>query len=88
MIVMDYEFTSVLDLKARVKPALDTKVKEMQIKNIKYVSQDDIFEYLRNNVWPLKNNLALYMIVDDILNTDNEVFCNYVLNKRKNHDKL
>ena len=31
---MDYEFTSVLDLKARIKPALDSKVKEMQRKNI------------------------------------------------------
>ena len=47
---MDYEFTSVLDLKARIKPALDSKVKEMQRKNIKYVNQDDIFEYLRKNV--------------------------------------
>ena len=27
---MDYEFTSVLDLKAHIKPALDSKVKEMQ----------------------------------------------------------
>lgn len=82
---MDYEFTSVLDLKAHIKPALDSKVKEMQRKNIKYVNQDDIFEYLRNNVWPLKNNLTLYNIVDDILNTDNEIFCNYVVNKLKNH---
>ena len=86
MIFVDYEFTSVLDLKARIKPALDSKVKEMQRKNIKYVNQDDIFEYLRNNVWPLKKNLTLYNIVDDILNTDNEVFCDYVINKkRSNH---
>ena len=80
---MDYEFTSVLDLKAHIKQALDSKVKEMQRKNIKYVNQDDIFEYLRNNVWPLKNNLTLYNIVDDILNTNNEVFCDYVVNKKK-----
>ena len=80
---MDYECTSVLDLKARIKPALDSKVKEMQRKNIKYVNQDDIFEYLRNNVWPLKKNLTLYNIVDDILNTNNEVFCDYVVNKKK-----
>ena len=82
---MDYEFKSVLDLKAHIKPALDSKVKEMQRKNIKYVTQDDIFEYLRNNVWPLKSNLTLYNIVDDILNPDNEIFCNYVVNKLKNH---
>ena len=80
---MDYEFTSVLDLKAHIIPALDSKVKEMQRKNIKYVNQDDIFEYLRNNVWPLKSNLTLYNIVDDILNTDNKVFCDYVVNKKK-----
>ena len=79
---MDYEFASVLDLKAHVKPALDSKVKEMQRRNIKYVNQDDIFEYLRNMVWPLKSNLTLYNIVDDILNTDNKVFCNYVINKK------
>ena len=80
---MDYEFSSVLDLKAHIKPALDSKVRELQRKNINYVSQDDIFEYLRNMVWPLKSNLTLYNIVDDILNTDNEVFCNYVINKKK-----
>ena len=84
MIFVDYEFTSVLDLKARIKPALDSKVKEMQRKNIKYVNQDDIFEYLRNNVWPLKKNLTLYNIVDDILNTDNEIFSNYVVSKMRN----
>ena len=81
---MDYEFTSVLDLKAHIKPALDSKVKELQRKNIKYVDQDDIFEYLRNMVWPLRTNLTLYNIVDDILNTDNRVFCNYVINKKMN----
>ena len=59
--------------------------RELQRKNIKYVDQDDIFEYLRNMVWPLRTNLTLYNIVDDILNTDNEVFCNYVVSKIKNH---
>ena len=59
---MDYEFSSVLDLKAHIKPALDSKVRELQRKNINYVSQDDIFEYLRNMVWPLKSNLTLYNI--------------------------
>lgn len=81
---MDYEFSSVLDLKAHIKPALDSKVRELQRKNINYVSQDDIFEYLRNMVWPLKSNLTLYNIVDDILNTDNEIFSNYVVNKMRN----
>ncbi len=81
---MDYEFSSVLDLKAHIKPALDSKVRELQRKNINYVSQDDIFEYLRNMVWPLKSNLTLYNIVDDILNTDNEIFSNYVVSKMRN----
>ena len=39
---MDYEFTSVLDLKAHIKPALDSKVKEMQRKNIKYVNNYNV----------------------------------------------
>ena len=81
---MDYEFSSVLDLKAHIKPALDSKVRELQRKNINYVSQDDIFEYLSNMVWPLKSNLTLYNIVDDILNTDNEIFSNYVVSKMRN----
>ena len=81
---MDYEFSSVLDLKAHIKPALDSKVRELQRKNINYVSQDDIFEYLRNMVWPLKSNLTLYNIVDDILNTDNEIFSNYFVSKMRN----
>jgi len=84
VIYMDYIFGSILELKAYVKPALDTKVSELNRHNITYVKQDDIFEYLRNFVWPTKTNLSLYNIVDDILNTDNNIFSDYVLKRKEN----
>lgn len=83
----DLEFTSVLELKAHIKPVLDCRVKELTRKNIKYVSQDDIFEYLRINVWPTKTNLTLYNIVDDVLNVDDKLLCDYVISKLNKNNK-
>jgi len=80
---MEFTFDSVLELKAYIKPALDTKVSELKRHDISYVSGDDIFEYLRTFVWPTKSNLSLYDIVDDILNTNNEVLVNYVLKRKE-----
>ena len=38
----DIIFNNLLELKLRVKPALNSKVKEMRLKGINYVNSDDI----------------------------------------------
>lgn len=85
----ELEFNSIKELRIRLIPALKSKVSELRRKNIDYVSENDIFEYLALNKWMNSSNLSLETIVDDILNTDSEIFMNYVLEniklpKRKN----
>lgn len=82
---MEFTFDSILELKAYIKPALDTKVSELKRHNITYINGDDVFEYLRTFVWPTKSNLSLYNIVDDVLNIKNEVLVNYVLKRKENN---
>ena len=77
----DIIFNNLLELKLRVKPALNSKVKELKLKGINYVSSDDIWEYLRTFKWNSASNLNLARIVDDILNTDYDKFNQYVLDK-------
>lgn len=77
----DIVFNSLLELKLRVKPALNSKVKELKLKGINYVGSDDIWEYLRTFKWNNASSLNLATIVDDILNTDYNKFNQYVLTK-------
>lgn len=77
----DIIFNNLLELKLRVKPALNSKVKEMRLKGINYVNSDDIWEYLRLFKWSNSSNLNLATIVDDILNTDYNKFNHFVLDR-------
>ena len=77
----DIIFNNLLELKLRVKAALNSKVKEMRLKGINYVNSDDIWEYLRLFKWSNSSNLNLATIVDDILNTDYNKFNRFVLDR-------
>lgn len=77
----DIIFNNLLELKLRVKPALNSKVKEMRLKGINYVNSEDIWEYLRLFKWSNSSNLNLATIVDDILNTDYNKFNRFVLDR-------
>lgn len=78
---MDVAFNSVEDLYKRVKPALRSKVKELKRKNILYIKEEDIWNFLVENKWKMTKGLELNEIVDDILNTDNEKIILYVQTK-------
>jgi hypothetical protein len=75
---MDIEFESIKDLYERLKPALNTKEKELQRNNIKYIKQEDIWNYLKIEKWKNAKNLLLHEMVDDILNCDNTLLEDYV----------
>lgn len=55
------------ELKLRVMPALKSKVRELKGKNITFISEDDIWNCLKNKKWLKENDLTLYDIVNDIL---------------------
>lgn len=75
---MEVAFNSVEDLYKRVKPALRSKIREFRRKNIFYVKEEDIWNFLVENKWKITKGLELNEIVDDILNTDNEKIILYV----------
>ena len=78
------EFSSLTELRNRIKPAIETKLKELKANYYTNINEDDIWEYLKNS-WKNKTDLTLYDIVNDILNLDNETINEYVL-RRINND--
>lgn len=81
---MDVVFNSVEDLYKRVKPALRSKVRELNRKNISYVKEEDIWNFLIEDKWKKTKGLELNEIVDDILNVDNSKVMSYVQVKMGN----
>jgi len=67
----DFKFTSLEELYKKILPALNTKVADLRRHNIKYIKEEDIWHYLRNNYWCKADKLSLGEIVHDILSTPN-----------------
>ena len=63
-------FNSLNELYIRLLPALRSKKKDMQTLKYTFVTEEDIWQYLCENIWANKKDLALCDMVDDILNTD------------------
>lgn len=74
---MEIEFKSVRELYDRVTPALKSKVRELKKNNISYINENDIWNCLIELYWKKEKGLVLSEIVDDILNTDNNIFEEY-----------
>lgn len=79
------EFNTLEELKKRVSPAIDTKLKELKANYYYDVTEEDIWEYLKIK-WKKKNNLTLYDIVNDIINLDNEEILEFSI-RSGNNDK-
>ena len=77
------EFQNIKQLYNRLLPALRTKKSEMIRYGINYVSEEDIWNYLKEIKWKKANNLSLYDMVNDVLNTDNSYIESYLKNKLK-----
>ena len=69
----ELKFNSLLELKTRLKPALNSKYLELKRKHIDYVTTEDIWEYLRNTKW---------------LNTNSDYFRDYVLKRIENNNPV
>ena len=67
------EFKNLQELKERITPALNTKVKEIN----SYVTEEDIWNYLKIK-WKKEINLTLYDIINDIINLKKEKIEEYV----------
>ncbi|MCI8394659.1 MAG: hypothetical protein HFH86_04190 [Bacilli bacterium] len=83
---MDEKFSSIEELYARLLPALKSKENELHKNHMIYITEKDIWNYFRENKWNRGVNLTLFDMVDDILNTDNDVIDEYVRDlKRKDY---
>ena len=68
----DIKFSSLNELYNRLIPAMETKVKELKLNGINFITVDDIWNYL-----------TLSDCVDDILNTSDEEYKKYMKTKMK-----
>ena len=66
----DLQFDSEMDLYKRLKPALTTKKRECDRIRLGYISEADIWNYLKRHVWSKSSNLELANMVQDILTID------------------
>lgn len=76
---MDYEFSSLEELYKRVRPALKSKVDELQKYGNLSISMYDLWKCLIINKWRGGTGLMLSDIVDDILNTSFDEINSYYM---------
>ena len=78
---MEIGFNSLQELYERIKPALTTKKEEMKRHGYTYLKEEDIWNYFKETKWIVSNNLSLYQMVSDVLNTDDILIDDYFKNK-------
>ena len=83
---MDNKFTSQEDLFKKLLPALRTKKHEIARSTKIKISEKDIWEYNKQNIWRKSHGLTLASMVDDILNTFDQDYIDYKENKEENGD--
>ena len=84
---MDYEFSSLEELYKRVRPALKSKVDELQKYGNLSISKYDLWKCLIINKWRNETGLMLSDIVDDILNISFDEINSYYM-KMINYEEI
>lgn len=86
---MDITFQSVEELYQRIKPALSAKRAEMKRNGFIYATEEDIWNYLKEEKWKNSKNLSLYEMTCDIFNIEDTLIEFYLRNKmNKKNRKL
>jgi hypothetical protein len=80
--MVDEKFSSITELYKRVLPALRSKKKELIIQKIGFITEKDIWDFLRDTKWSKETNLTLFDIVNDILNVEQNKLFEYISNKK------
>ena len=77
---MDIEFKSLKELYDRVLPALVSKKHELKRKGLE-VKEEDIWNYLSENIFKSSKNLVLSDIVSYIMHLEKEDIEKYIISK-------
>ncbi len=76
-------FKTVPELYRRVLPALKSKRKELQLKKLGFITEQDIWNCLRRTKWARDAELTLFDVVDDILNIEPEKLLEFLKPNQK-----
>lgn len=71
----EIKFNSLNELFNRLYPAFNTKVKELKSDGVN-VSEVELWNYLKNNIWQNSTTLTLYDMVSDIFSITKEKIIN------------
>ena len=74
-------FDSEEELYDRIKPALRSKKKILLKKGVKYITEQDIWDFMINNVWVNSSGLELCDMVDIILHAEDALIIEFYHNK-------
>ncbi len=77
------EFKDSMELYERVKPALNSKLKELEREGLTVIKAEDIWNFLIKSKWISAKDLVLSDVVNDILNIDNKKLEEYIEDKMK-----
>ena len=83
---MEKTINSQTELYKKVLPALRTKRHELILSGIKIVKEIDIWNYNKEYNWKNAKNLTLASMVDNILNTSDKSYEDYVIDKLNNNE--
>lgn len=81
--IMETKITSQEELYNKVKPALRTRRHELYRVGLNMISENDIWNYNKENNWKDAKGLTIAGMVNDILNTTNDEYKEYVINNIK-----
>lgn len=79
-----YEYKSQEELYQGLIPAIHVKLKGLKKSKNVEITEDDIWNYLKETKWKNSINLTLSDMVQDILHTDNIEFIQYKEKMKKN----
>ena len=79
---MMQEYKSQRELYLNLLPALNGKIKHLNKSGFKYITREDIWNYLKENKWKYGVDLTLSDMVQDIIHTDNLEINNFVNGKK------
>ena len=71
-------FKNLKELYLRIAPALKSKVKELKGKGYSFITEKDLWNYLKNTKWCNELDLTLYDIVNDIFYIEEKELLSYL----------
>ena len=74
----EIKFNSLPDLYKRILPALRSKKKELKLKGLTYIREEDIWNFLKDFKWSGSRDLDLGTIVNDIFDINENQLNEYV----------